>query len=112
MFYLINNQILPISYGLNILEYLPRENKFLPWKYAVEHVKKILSYVEDDSQIYSKLRVNKYFLKFLNCQNFLNLSLKEYIIDLIKPIYVKLQWGENIMDTLDEKYEKNSKFSN
>jgi hypothetical protein len=57
-FYLINNQILSISYGLNLIEYIPNEDSYLPWKFAIEHVRRIIRYIEDDSQIYSKFRVS------------------------------------------------------
>jgi aminopeptidase N len=57
-FYLANNQKMPISYALNILEYIPREDNFLPWKYVIKSVKKIINLIEDDSQVYSKFRVN------------------------------------------------------
>ncbi|CAF0715734.1 unnamed protein product [Brachionus calyciflorus] len=83
VFYLINNQHLSIRTGLNMLEYLKRETRYLPWKFAVDHIKKIFSYIEDDSQIYSKFR--------------------EFIIGLVKPVYERLQWGENLMDSTDEK---------
>ena len=49
---------MPISYALNILEYIPREDNFLPWKYVIKSVKKIINLIEDDSQVYSKFRVN------------------------------------------------------
>jgi hypothetical protein len=58
MFYLINNQKLSISFGLNLIEYLPNEDNYLPWKFTLEHIKKILKFIEDDSQIYSKFRVS------------------------------------------------------
>lgn len=58
-FYLVNNQKMPISNALNILEYIPREDNFLPWKYLVKNVKTIINYIEDDSKIYSKFRVRK-----------------------------------------------------
>lgn len=57
VFYLVNNQIMPISYGLNLLEYISKENRYLPWKYAIKHIKTILDFVEDHSQIYAKFRV-------------------------------------------------------
>lgn len=62
MFYLVNNQMIPISYGLNLLQYISEENRYLPWKYAVKHIKTILDYVEDHSQIYSKFRVRFFTL--------------------------------------------------
>lgn len=57
MFFLINNQFLSIRYGLNLLDYLKQENRFLPWKFLIDQIKKIFSFIEDDSQIYSKFRV-------------------------------------------------------
>lgn len=65
IFYLINNQFLPIRYGLNVLDYLKRETRYLPWKAAIDHIKKIFSYIEDDSQIFSKFRVFFYSNFFL-----------------------------------------------
>lgn len=66
VFYLINNQLLPITYGLNMLEYLPKENKYLPWKFSIGHIKKILNYIEDDSQVYSKFRVSLVIPRSIN----------------------------------------------
>ena len=57
-FYLANNQRMSISIALNILKYIPKEDNFLPWKYAIKNVKTILNYIEDDSQVYSKFRVS------------------------------------------------------
>jgi hypothetical protein len=84
VFYLVNKQKLPISYALNMLEYIPNEENFLPWSYALKHVRKFLELIEDDSQEYLKFR--------------------EYLIRLIKGTYHRLKWGESSLDTVDEKY--------
>ena len=57
VFNLINNQALSINFGLKLIEYLPNEDNYLPWKFAIEHLRKIIKHAEDDSQIYSKFRV-------------------------------------------------------
>lgn len=50
-----------------MLDYLKQENRFLPWKFVIDQIKKIFTYIEDDSQIYSKFRVclNKILIFFL-----------------------------------------------
>ena len=53
-----------ITYALNILEYIQKEDNFLPWKYLVKNIKNIISYIEDDIQIYSKFRVKNH-IKFI-----------------------------------------------
>lgn len=58
-FYMMNNGRLPISIALGILEYIPSETKYLPWKYTIEHVKTIIAFIEDDSQVYSEFRVSQ-----------------------------------------------------
>ena len=57
VFYLINNQKLPVSFALNILEYIPEEESYLPWKFAIKHLREIFNNIEDDSPIYAKFRV-------------------------------------------------------
>ena len=57
MFYLINSQVLSIADGLSLVEYIPNEDSYVPWKYAIEHLRRIIRFIEDDSQIYSKFRV-------------------------------------------------------
>ena len=58
-FYLINNQVLPISFGLSLIEYIPNEDSYLAWKFVIEHIRKIIRFIEDDSQVYSKFRVRE-----------------------------------------------------
>jgi hypothetical protein len=56
-FYLANNQHLSITTALDVLEYIVEEDHFLPWKYAIKHIKKIIMFIEDDSAVYAKFRV-------------------------------------------------------
>jgi hypothetical protein len=57
VFYLVNKQKLHVSYALNILEYLPVEESYLPWKFAIKHLREFLKNIEDDSPTYAKFRV-------------------------------------------------------
>ena len=56
-FYLSNNGKLPIWITLNMLEYLPYEESYLPWKFAIDNIKSLVSYIQDDSPIYANFRV-------------------------------------------------------
>jgi hypothetical protein len=72
-FYLSNNGKLSVRVALNILEYLPNENSYLPWKLAIDHIKVLLSYIEDDSSVYGNFRVQKCFIsKYLKKKAFQN----------------------------------------
>ncbi len=56
-FYLSNNGKLSITVTLNMLEYLPIESSYLPWKFAIDNIKSLISYIQDDSSIYASFRV-------------------------------------------------------
>lgn len=63
-FYLVNQEKLPISVALDLFDYLPAEENFLPWKYAVHNIRKIIRNIEDDSPTYSEFRVLELFVYF------------------------------------------------
>ena len=83
VFYLANNQRISITTALDVIQYIPNEDKFLPWKFLVNNIKRVIGFIEEDSLIYSNLR--------------------DYLIRLIKPTYHKLKWGESLYETIDEK---------
>jgi hypothetical protein len=58
IFFLVNNQNLPVSFALNILEYIPNEDNYLPWKFVIKHLREFLNNIEDDSSVYAKFRVS------------------------------------------------------
>ena len=68
VFFLVNNDKLSISFAFNILEYLPEEENYLPWKFAIKNLRKIIRNIEDDSPTYSKFRVR--FKKISKNTNF------------------------------------------
>lgn len=83
VFYLANSQRVPITTALKVLEYIPYEDKYLPWRFLVDNVKRLVSSIEDDSLIYSNLR--------------------DYVIRLMKPTYHRLKWGESPFESMDDK---------
>lgn len=83
VFHLANTQQLSITIALSMLAYIPQETQFLPWQFLVTNLKKIITYIADDSLIYSQLR--------------------DYLIRLIKPTYHRLKWGETFGESLDDK---------
>ena len=62
MFYMVENNKLPISYALDLIEYLRNEASYLPWKFVIKHLKKLISDIEDDSNTYLMLRVINFFI--------------------------------------------------
>ena len=63
-FYLSNYGKLSISITLSILEYLPIETSYLPWKIAIDNIKSLVSNIQDDSSIYASFRVFLNFMMF------------------------------------------------
>jgi hypothetical protein len=84
LFHLANSQRISLATALPLLDYMPREHQFLPWRFLVDNVKRLVECVrEEDSLIYSRLR--------------------EYLIRLLRPTYHRLKWGESAREALDDK---------
>lgn len=47
-----------------MLEYLPIETSYLPWKLTIDNIKLLINYIQDDSAIYANFRVG-----LLYCSN-------------------------------------------
>jgi hypothetical protein len=56
-FYLSNYGRLSINVALDLIEYIPYERYYLPWKLAIDNLKHLISYIQDDSSTYGVLRV-------------------------------------------------------
>ncbi len=60
MFHMAETGELPVAYALDTLEYIRDEESYLPWRFAVKHLKRLIAHIEDDSSsTYVMLRVSR-----------------------------------------------------